>query len=84
MTKIAYINGEFLAESEAKLSIFDRGFLFGDGIYEVVSVVGGKLIDVEPHLDRLYRSMREIGLRTELTHTDFTEMLLELTVRNHF
>ena len=82
MTKIAYINGNFLPEDEAKVSIFDRGFLFGDGIYEAVSVFGGKLIDVEPHLARLDRSMHEIGLKASLSHAEYIDMLHELTRRN--
>ncbi|MGG7519562.1 D-amino-acid transaminase [Allorhizobium undicola] len=59
--RIVYINGEFLPENEAKISVFDRGFLFGDGIYEVTSVLDGKLIDSELHMARLERSVKEIG-----------------------
>ena len=49
MTRIVYVNGEYVREEEAKISIFDRGFLFADGVYEVTSVIGGKLIDFEGH-----------------------------------
>ncbi|MDQ0457894.1 D-amino-acid transaminase [Rhizobium paknamense] len=59
--RIVYINGEFLPETEAKVSVFDRGFLFGDGIYEVTAVLGGKLIDSALHMARLERSVKEIG-----------------------
>ncbi|WP_027487628.1 D-amino-acid transaminase [Allorhizobium undicola] len=59
--RIVYINGEFLPENEAKISVFDRGFLFGDGIYEVTAVLDGKLIDSDLHMARLERSVKEIG-----------------------
>lgn len=52
--RIVYVNGEFLPEADARLSIFDRGFLFGDGIYEVTSVLEGKLIDSDLHLSLIH------------------------------
>lgn len=60
--RTVYLNGEFLPENEARLSIFDRGFLFGDGIYEVTAVLDGKLVDSAPHMARLERSAREIDV----------------------
>ena len=45
MTRIVYVNGEFVSEDEAKISIFDRGFLFSDAVYEVTSILDGKLVD---------------------------------------
>ncbi|TIU83535.1 MAG: D-amino acid aminotransferase, partial [Mesorhizobium sp.] len=48
--RTVYLNGAFLTENEARISIFDRGFLFGDGIYEVTAVLGGKLIDSPYHM----------------------------------
>ncbi len=62
MTAIAYVNGVFLPQSEASISIMDRGFLFADGIYEVCAVVDGRLVDNDLHLARLVRSVGEIGL----------------------
>jgi D-alanine transaminase len=59
---IAYVNGDFVPLSEAKVSVLDRGFLFADGIYEVSAVLDGKLIDNESHLARLERSVGEIKL----------------------
>ncbi len=59
--RTVYLNGAFLPENEAHISIFDRGFLFGDGIYEVTAVLEGKLIDSPQHMARLERSVREIG-----------------------
>ena len=49
MTRIVYLNGDFLNENDAKVSIFDRGFLMADGVYEVTSVINGKLIDFDGH-----------------------------------
>lgn len=59
--RIVYVNGHYVPEDQAKISVFDRGFLFGDGIYEVTAVLQGKLIDFAAHLARLKRSIGEIG-----------------------
>ena len=61
---VAYVNGEFTRVQDARVSILDRGFLFGDGAYEVAAVLEGKLIDYEAHLSRLERSLREMALRS--------------------
>ena len=58
MSRIVYVNGSYVPEEEAKVSVFDRAFLFGDGIYEVTAVVEGKLLDFAAHLSRLDRSLR--------------------------
>jgi len=60
--RTVYVNGDYLPENEAKVSIFDRGFLMADGVYEVTSVLGGKLIDFEGHLKRLERSLSELDM----------------------
>ncbi|HEX5776443.1 MAG TPA: aminotransferase class IV, partial [Caulobacteraceae bacterium] len=60
MTRQAWVNGVYIAAEEARISPFDRGFLFADGVYEVTAVYGGRLIDMERHLDRLERSLREL------------------------
>jgi D-alanine transaminase len=57
-----YLNGSYLPESEARISVFDRGFLFADSVYEVVSVIDGKLIDFDGHVRRLARSLGELGI----------------------
>ncbi len=62
MTRTFYVNGAYVSESEAKISVLDRGFLFADGIYEVSAVIGGRLIDNAAHLARLRRSCGEIAL----------------------
>ncbi len=62
MSRIAYVNGRYLTHRAAGVSIEDRAFLFADGIYEVIEVFGGALIDEERHLERLQRSARELAL----------------------
>ena len=62
MSRIVYVNGEYLPEEDAKISIFDRGFLMADGVYEVTSVLGGKLIDFDGHAARLARSLAELDM----------------------
>ena len=61
LEQIVYVDGSFVPVADAKVSVFDRGFLFADGIYEVAAVLDGKLIDNASHLARLERSVGEIG-----------------------
>ena len=82
MTRTVYLNGEYVHESEAKVSIFDRGFLMADGVYEVTSVIGGKLIDFEGHAIRLARSMNELMMQPAITKDALLEVHRELIVRN--
>lgn len=82
MTRIAYVNGAFVPEAEAVVSIFDRGFLFADGVYEVIAVIDGAFVDDGPHLDRLERSLREIQLSLPLPRADFHAHLRELIAKN--
>jgi D-alanine transaminase len=58
-----YLNGEYVPEIDGKVSVFDRGFLFSDSVYEVVSVLGGKLVDFDGHAQRLARSLGELGIK---------------------
>jgi D-alanine transaminase len=62
MSRTVYVNGEYLPEEDAKISIFDRGFLMADGVYEVTSVIDGKLIDYAGHEVRLKRSLGELRM----------------------
>lgn len=62
MSRIVYVNGEFVPEEDARISVFDRGFIFADGVYEVSSVLRGKLIDNEGHIRRLERSLNELKM----------------------
>jgi D-alanine transaminase len=82
MTRIAFVNGAFLPEAEAVVSIFDRGFLFADGVYEVIALVDGRFVDDGPHLDRLERSLREIQLALPMPRAELHGHLRELVTRN--
>ncbi len=76
-----YINGEFKKEDEAKVSIFDRGLLFSDSVYEVTSVINSKLIDFKHHVERLDRSMNELKFKTLIDHDEilaFHRKLIDL------
>ena len=82
MTRIAFVNGAFVPEAEATVSIFDRGFLFADGVYEVIALVDGKFVDDGPHLDRLDRSLGEIQLASPMSRDELHTMLVDLASRN--
>ena len=82
MSRTVYVNGEFLPESEGKVSIFDRGFLFADGVYEVTAVVNGKLVDYDPHMQRLERSLSELRIAWPCTKDALKAMHLEIAKRN--
>ncbi|MGO4738100.1 D-amino-acid transaminase [Bosea sp. 2KB_26] len=82
MSRIVYVNGEYLPEEEARISIFDRGFIFGDGIYEVSAVLGGKLVDCDAHLARLERSCGEIRLDLPWSRAELIAIHEELIKRN--
>lgn len=82
MSEIVYVNGEYVARDSAKISIYDRGFLFADGIYEVCAVLDGKLVDNDAHLARLERSLAEIELASPLSREKIVAMQRELVARN--
>ena len=82
MTRTVYVNGDYLPEDQAKVSIFDRGFLFADGVYEVTSVLDGKLIDFAGHAKRLQRSLDELAMANPVTEEDLLEIHRELVRLN--
>jgi D-alanine transaminase len=82
MMRTVYVNGEYLPENEARVSIFDRGFLMADGVYEVTSVLGGKLIDFDGHAVRLQRSLDALELRNPISKEDLLQVHRELVQRN--
>jgi D-alanine transaminase len=82
MTRTVFVNGEYLPETEAKVSIFDRGFLMADGVYEVTSVLDGKLIDFDGHLKRLERSLNELGIQKPAEFDDLLEIHRKLVAQN--
>lgn len=82
MSRTVYVNGEYLDEGVARISIFDRGFLFADGIYEVVAVMDGKLIDFPGHMSRLRRSLREINIPEPMSEGGFLEVIRKVVSEN--
>jgi len=82
MTRIVYVNGDYLPETEARVSVFDRGFLMADGVYEVTSVLGGKLIDFAGHCRRLDRSLSELEITNPHSDEDWLAIHRELVARN--
>ena len=80
--RTVYVNGEYLPENEAKISIFDRGFLMADGVYEVTSVLDGKLIDFDGHAKRLERSLNELQMPHPAVLPDLLEIHRELVRLN--
>ncbi len=80
--RTVHLNGDYLPESDANVSVFDRGFLFADAVYEVVSVLDGKLVDFPGHITRLGRSLGELGIKGA-PHTDeWLAICRELVIRN--
>lgn len=82
MSRIVYLNGNWLPEEEAKISVFDRGFLMSDGIYEVTCVLDGKLVEYDGHAARLKRSARELGLTLPLSDAELLEVHRDIVARN--
>ena len=82
MNRIVFVNGIYTKEHEAVISIFDRGFIFGDGIYEVVPVIYGKLIDTNYFLERLERSLFELSISWPCSEQDYIEMMENLIEKN--
>ena len=79
---IVYLNGEFLAQSQAKVSVLDRGFLFGDGVYEVIPVYGGKPLRLDEHLIRLQRSMNRVSITEPLSRQEWKAVFQDLLDMN--
>lgn len=82
LSRIVYVNGAFLPEADAKISIFDRGFLFADGVYEVCAVLAGGLVDNGGHLRRLRRSLDELQMASPETDAGILQIQRELIARN--
>lgn len=80
--RTVYVNGSYLPETEAHVSIFDRGFLFADGVYEVTLVLGGKLVDFAAHLHRLHRSLNELRMAPPVSDDDLLDIHRALIRQN--
>lgn len=82
MSRAGYVNGGYLPEDEAKISIFDRSFLMADGVYEVTSVLGGKIIDFAGHVVQLECSLNELEIQKPEAFDDLLEIQRELVRLN--
>ncbi|MGH2398445.1 MAG: branched-chain-amino-acid transaminase [bacterium] len=80
MPLVTYVNGAFVPKDEAKISVYDHGYLYGDGIFEGIRVYGGRVFRLEQHLDRLYESARYLMLDIPLARDELRSAILE-TVR---
>lgn len=79
---VVYLNGNFIPAEEAAISPMDRGFLFGDGVYEVIPVYQGKLFRLKAHLERLERSLNETRIESPFTEKEWTNILERLIEKN--
>jgi D-alanine transaminase len=82
MSRIAYVNGQYVPHRRAAVHVEDRGYQFADGVYEVVAVRGGQLIDLPPHFDRLERSLRELAIEPPMSRRALSFVLKEVVRRN--
>ena len=80
-TKV-YVNGEFFLKKEASISVFDRGFLFSDSVYEVTAVIEGKLVDWQEHFARLQRSLDHLDIVNNFNEEDFYKIQKKLINQN--
>ncbi len=82
MSSISYLNGTYMPASEARISPLDRGFIFGDGIYEVIPAYGGKLLRLDEHLRRLADNLAAVRIKQPLTTDEWKKVLYEMISRN--
>ncbi|QHQ37148.1 D-amino-acid transaminase [Algicella marina] len=82
MSRIVYVNGDYVPEAEAKISVFDRGFLMADGVYEVTSVLAGRMIDFAAHMARLRRSLAELEMDAPAGEAELEAIHREMIARN--
>jgi len=82
MTRIVYLNGDYIPDHEAMISIFDRAVNFGDAIYDVAGVLDGKLIDFEHHMQRYFNSLRKLSIESPLTRDEILQAFRQLVELN--
>ena len=80
---IVYLNGQFVEQEDAKISVMDRGFLFGDGVYEVIPVYDSHMVGLQQHLDRLKHSLSMIHMTPPLTDDEWESIFNELLEKNN-
>lgn len=82
MGRIAYVNGQYVPHADATVHVEDRGYQFADGVYEVIAIIGGRQIDATGHLERLDRSLRELGIPRPMSDRALTLVIEEVIRRN--
>ena len=80
---IVYLNGNFINEEEAQISVFDHGLLYGDGVFEGIKVYNGRIFALEEHIDRFYESAQSIQLELPLSRDDMKKAIIETVRRNN-
>src|SRR3954467_2810713 len=83
MSRIAYVSGDYVPHRQAAIHIEDRGYQFADGVYEVIAVRGGKLLDEEPHLHGLHRSLKELRIPAPMSDAALRVVFREIMRRNN-
>lgn len=81
--RIVYLNGTYVPENQAQVSVFDRGFLFADAVYEVIPVLASKLVDYNGHINRLYRSLNALDITISIDSSTLLNAHQELIARNN-
>jgi branched-chain amino acid aminotransferase len=79
---IVYVNGSFVQEEEAKISVFDHGFLYGDGVFEGIKAYNGRIFALDEHVDRFYESAQSIQLELPLSRDEMKKAIIETVRRN--
>jgi len=82
LSELVYINGKFVPKEEASISIYDHGFLYGDGVFEGIRAYNGRVFRLDEHIDRLYDSAKAISLQIPLTKEEMKEIILETLRKN--
>jgi len=80
---LIYINGEFYPEREAKISVFDHGLLYGDGVFEGIRAYNGRVFKLDEHIERLYESAKTVGIYIPISKEEFKKIIIEVLRRNN-
>jgi branched-chain amino acid aminotransferase len=84
MGAVIYVNGRFVSKNEAMVSVYDHGFLYGDGVFEGIRVYQGRIFKLEAHVDRLFESAHTLGIQIPLDRREMTEAIIETVRRSEF
>jgi len=83
MSLVVYLDGQFLKKEEARISVFDRGVLYGDGIFEGIRAYNNRVFKLKEHIDRLYESAKAILLNIPIDKQEMMNVVLETLRRNN-